>query len=528
MTSLSASLLAVFVVAKIIVLAGRTMPDPAIAAIVLVWQDIAVVLGIALLERYVKPRWPVRAAYAALVALAIVNVPVIRALSSPITAQMLRATGGALSESLWHYATFSNIASMVALVVMSAGLPFVRSSIWPRWLSAGRTWASAGAVLCLIGALASSRVDTRGLERNAAVALAMTALPRINGIASDDEWRTSPVPGTRYPGPDISALRGFAKGKNVLLVVLESTGTSYLRTYGAPTDPTPNLTALASRSIVFENAYAVYPESVKGMVATLAAQYPAFDVSAADHAATMQTSLARVLDQAGYATALFHSGRFMYLGMQELVANSGFALMEDAGAIGGNRESSFGIDEPAAVRRILQWIDSIPRERPFFATYLPVAGHHPYAYSTPGPFPDSTDQGRYLNAIHEGDASLGPLMNGLRSRGLDTSTIVVVVGDHGEAFGQHEGNFGHTLEIYEENVRVPMIFASPGRITPAREPRGEPDRSGSDDSRSFRTHRATRISGELVARTGCAHGAVLYGLFPGARRGAGRLHEGRV
>jgi phosphoglycerol transferase MdoB-like AlkP superfamily enzyme len=198
------------------------------------------------------------------------------------------------------------------------------------------------------------------------------------------------------------------------------------------------------------------------MVATFAAQYPAFDVPSEDHAALMRTSIAHVLDSAGYATALFHSGRFMYLGMDALVAASGFAQAEDAGAIGGNRESSFGIDEAAAVRRILAWIDSIPRGRPFFAAYLPVAGHHPYAYSMAGPFSDSTDEGRYLNAIHDGDASLGTLLQGLRSRGLDTSTIVVVVGDHGEAFGQHEGNFGHTLEIYEENLRVPMMFAVPG------------------------------------------------------------------
>jgi glucan phosphoethanolaminetransferase (alkaline phosphatase superfamily) len=461
MTSLAACLLVVLVVAKVIVLAGRTIGDPVLAPFVFLWQDIAVVLSVALLERFVKPRWPVRGVYVALVLLAIVNVPVIRALSSPITARMLDATGGALSESLWHYATFTNIASMVTLAGLGAGLPFVRSAVWPQWLRAGRAWVAAGVVLCVSGWIGGSRVDTRGLERNTAVALVMTSLPRVHGRGAEEEWR-APIHGWANATEDLTSLRRAGRGKNVLLVVLESTGAAYLRAYGAAADPTPNLTALASRSIIFENAYSVYPESVKGMVATLAAQYPAFDIPAADHATAMRTSIARVLNGAGYATAIFHSGRFMYLGMEELLATSGFAQMEDAGAIGGNRESSFGIDEPAAVGRILTWIDSIPRDRPFFAAYLPVAGHHPYAYSTHGPFPDSTDQGRYLNALHEGDTSLGTLLTGLRSRGLDTSTLVVVVGDHGEAFGQHEGNFGHTLEIYEENIRVPMMFVVPG------------------------------------------------------------------
>jgi arylsulfatase A-like enzyme len=37
-----------------------------------------------------------------------------------------------------------------------------------------------------------------------------------------------------------------------------------------------------------------------------------------------------------------------------------------------------------------------------------------------------------------------------------------VFGDHGEAFGQHGGNTGHTLSIWEENVHVPMLISIPG------------------------------------------------------------------
>jgi hypothetical protein len=37
-------------------------------------------------------------------------------------------------------------------------------------------------------------------------------------------------------------------------------------------------------------------------------------------------------------------------------------------------------------------------------------------------------------------------------------------GDHGEAFGQHQGNYGHTFLLYDENVRVPLLIAAPGRM----------------------------------------------------------------
>src|SRR5262249_1957613 len=76
---------------------------------------------------------------------------------------------------------------------------------------------------------------------------------------------------------------------------------------------------------------------------------------------------------------------------------------------------------------------------------------------------------RYLAALRYGDAALGAFITGLRERGLWERTALIVFGDHGEAFGQHDGNFGHTFQIYEENVHVPLIVALPGRIhEPAR------------------------------------------------------------
>jgi arylsulfatase A-like enzyme len=150
--------------------------------------------------------------------------------------------------------------------------------------------------------------------------------------------------------------------------------------------------------------------------------------------------------------------------MESVLRNRGWETLEDAGAIGGDHESSFGIDEPSAVRRVLQWIDAGPPGPPFLLTYLPIAGHHPYDTPEPGPFPQADEVGRYRNALHYGDAALGQLLHGLRERGLERDTLFVLCGDHGEAFGEHPGNYGHTFAVYEENVRVPYVIAAPGLI----------------------------------------------------------------
>lgn len=452
---MAASLFLLFALAKLVTLWGRPLDLSIWTPFVFLWQDAAIALAFLGFERIVKRRWVVWSVYGALVVLVVANVPVALVLSSPVTVPMLRAARGPLSDSFLYHATPVNLVMTAAILIAGVTLPLALRSRW----RATRAPVLIAVTIILFGAMGRPRVDTVGLDRNPVIALAQTAVPRIRAQPADADWRKARP--DRSIGNDLTELRGAAAGQNVLVIALESTAAQYLRPYGAAEDPTPNVTALAARSILFENAYAVYPESIKGLVAILASRYPAFDLAAERHAAIMTPSLPSHLSAAGYETALFHSGRFFYLGMEEILDASGFDRREDAGDIGGNHNSSFGIDERAAIRRVLEWIDGVPHGRNWFALYLPIAGHHPYSYSTAGPFPEESEIGRYRNALHEGDAALGELFAGLKQRGLDGSTTIVLIGDHGEAFGQHPGNYGHSLALYEENVRVPLLVFLP-------------------------------------------------------------------
>jgi membrane-anchored protein YejM (alkaline phosphatase superfamily) len=387
------------------------------------------------------------------------NVPVARLLSTPLTWPLLRAAGMPLADSISFYVTWGNVLLMLLLLSAAVVFPLQFRRLPPRAL------AAVGVVALLLvglGPRASARLETLGLHRNALVVLAVSIFPRVTAAGESGDWRLSPFPVA--PSDDLSHYRGAAAGRHVILISLESTAAQHLRPYGAPEDPMPNLTALSQQAILFTDAYAVYPESIKGLFSVLCARYPAFDTAPEIYARLTSPSLAAVLAAAGYRTGLFHSGRFGYLGMESIIRERGFETLEDAGEIGGQRESSFGVDEPATVRRILSWIGALPRDERFFLTYLPIAGHHPYAAAEAGPFPEDDELGRYRNALHEGDAALGALLRGLRERGLEERTLLVIYGDHGEAFGQHPGNFGHTLFVYEENVRVPYLIVAPGLL----------------------------------------------------------------
>jgi Sulfatase/Fatty acid desaturase len=438
-------------------LAGHELRWSWWSPIAYLWHDAAVVLAVAAVDRCLRRATGVAwAAYAAFVIYVAISAPIARVMSTPMTWPMWRAAGGALSDSLWHYVTPANVLWVSALLVAGAAAPW-----WLRRASS-RPVLAACLVVTSLGPSAAARVDTRGLERNAWSALVISAVPGVTAHASTSDFRRPRV--DRVPAADLGRFRGAAAGRHIVLVSLESTAAQYLALYGASPDVMPNLSRLAKSAIVFDNAYAVYPESIKGLFSILCSTYPAFDLRVDRYADVPCTSVASVLKARGYQTALFHSGRFAYLGMESVIRNRGYDVLADAGDIGGNHESSFGVDDRATVARMLEWIDRIPSSERFFLTYLPIAGHHPYEAPDRGPFPDRDEFGRYRNALRYGDAALGTLIDGLRARGLEERTLWIVLGDHGEAFGQHDGNLGHTFQIYEENVHVPLLVAAPGTI----------------------------------------------------------------
>lgn len=454
------SLLIVLVFSRVLATGGHHVTTTWWSPIAYFWHDAVVVLVFAAVELALRRHTRVvSGVYAVAASYIVLNIPIQRALSSPLTVPMWRAAGGPLADSIRYYATWSN-AFVVAIgigAIVTAPLVCRRVPVRPVLIA---LFACAA-----LGPIAAARVDTLGMERNAWSALAGgTAVVTGEGALAERDWRESHVGDP--PDENLLIWRGAAAGRNVVLVSLESTAARYLGLYGAAPDAAPNLSELSRSAVVFDNAYAVYPESIKGLFSILCSTAPAFDTRAESYRDVKCDSLAAVLAARGYRTALFHSGRFEYLGMNAIVQNRGYGVLADAGDIGGQHDSSFGIDEPSTVASILRWIDSAPGQ-PFFVTYLPIAGHHPYETPERGPFADASEFGRYRNAVHYGDAALGALRQGLQARGLDRNTIWVVLGDHGEAFGQHEGNYGHTFQLYDENVHVPFVMSAPGLMPQA-------------------------------------------------------------
>jgi hypothetical protein len=493
-----ASLLVVLIAAKAALLALRLhdgagpTPGPWVP-LALLYEDLRLIAAAALsvgLAGALAGRHPsLRSAlarcgvvlYGAIVFWTAGNVPVARALSSPLTAAMVHATGTAISDSVRTYVTPANVAVPLLLGLAAAALP--RALRHARALAPSR-WVRTGAVLSVaaltvgiaMGPHAARKSDVSGWHRNAVLTFARTSLGTDGGaqvpLPSLDSGACRPLDPPAAPDPGLSDLIGLARDRNIVWITLESTGARMLGAYGADSGMTPHLDELARDAVVFQDAYAGYPESIKGLYAVLCARLPpaATDAAALDARRAPCRTAATLLAEAGWRTGLFHSGWFAYLGMRGVVIDRGFETLVDAASIDSPQRTSFGVDDRATANRLLAFVDGLPAGQRFFAAFMPIAGHHPYHAPgrAPRPLVERDDHDAYLNEMHVADDAVGLLRAGLKVRGRDDKTVYVVVGDHGEAFREHPGNVAHALYVYEENVRIPFFIAAPGAIAALR------------------------------------------------------------
>src|ERR1043166_166200 len=195
-------LLVVFLAAKLAAVLGSAagsalIPSAGTGAwlpVAIVWQDLAVVLAFAVVERLIRRRAVLLVVYGSLVVLAALNASVERVLSVPGTTAMLRAAGGTISDSIARYVTVANIAAIASVLAVGVLAPFIaRRLLRPsrRLVLASLT---ASVLVVAGGPMAQARADAGPLEHNPLVALARTSLPRVSAAphGAVRDWRASP------------------------------------------------------------------------------------------------------------------------------------------------------------------------------------------------------------------------------------------------------------------------------------------------------------------------------------------------
>ena len=261
--------------------------------------------------------------------------------------------------------------------------------------------------------------------------------------------------------------------RNAIIIVLESVGTKYLKLYGYPHEIMPNLTAESRYALLFDNIYAHASFTYCSVRTLNFSVYPGlpWHYALLGKGRPFPQTLAAAAKARGMRTAYFTSGDLYWEDQFWLLNDYGaFETLQGAPDLGCPLLSSWGAEDKCAIERLLGWVGEKPGE-PFFAICWTDQTHDPYLLSPGGapvdffegkPPPNfAGDLSRYLNVLNETDRQIGRVFGALRERGLAEDTLVVITGDHGEAFADPHPQRGHAWSVFEEEVHVPLLIWNP-------------------------------------------------------------------
>ena len=319
---------------------------------------------------------------------------------------------------------------------------------------------------------------------------ALAAMPIVRReIISPDEWRAQIDPDK-------------VQRTNVLLVLVESLRPDELVSFGGRREVMPNLERLAADSALFPTTWTQSSHSNYADLCTLTGQYPLRDRTLYlydSDSAWPRTLIYDLLSDLGWRTAIFSSQNERWGRMVEWLDTDGLDRFFHAETFDGEtyfapgdnnfvdfaskRKLSGKVDDRDTVSAAIDWIRS-DEDTPFFV-YLNLQNSH-VPYVRPDDFPPrfgpeevdfpvafgrfprdkvSVVRDLYSDSLAYVDHQLGRLLDALRDAGRLDDTIVLVTGDTGQAFYEHDFA-SHGSYLYEEVVRVPLVVRAPGLLAP--------------------------------------------------------------
>ncbi|MGZ4779433.1 MAG: sulfatase, partial [Thermoanaerobaculia bacterium] len=291
--------------------------------------------------------------------------------------------------------------------------------------------------------------------------------------------------------------------RNIALIFLDTAG--YDDALRGPAPAMPNLAAFARRSASFDNAWAPAPWTIPSHLSVLTGNDP-WRLRPEEGLRVFQTAspaLAQRLRSRGYDTAAVMSNpllgnpgftrgysRFTYSRASGVCRSFAGELLNRSWVHGGPRSPLCGwFIATEVTSRVLRFIERA--SRPYFVTVNYMDAHYPYyvppecrahdlhlmeraereafrraaVASLPPPAVLQRAHQQHIAAMRCMDRSLRTLLAALER---DPNTIVVVLADHGEQFGEH-GLVQHGNSVYRQVLQVPLVIRIPGE-PPSRVP----------------------------------------------------------
>ena len=388
-------------------------------------------------------------------------------------------TGGAIASEL----TTGILILLAAVLVYTILGPWLVTWLLGRWRgwSGGRTasisWLRVAGVGLAVYALFSfsllpgggSTGASKSFSRDAFINVIMTAAEVADGQSLPDP---ASQPAEDSSEASLRPLVNSGEKRNVVMIFLESTRAGATTAYNSDLSTTPFLDWLADRSLLVNKAYTVVPHTHNALTATNCGIAPPLDpwgTKVLSYYEPPSDCLPELLSEQGYNSAYFMSQEGSFESSPKILENVGYEEFHSVDTMdteGFEKTNYFGYEDEVMLEPSKEWLEENGDE-PFLATYLTSAPHHDYLAPEKryGSKQFTNDEliNRYLNSVRNQDFFLKQLFEQYQELGLYEDTVFVIVGDHGEAFGEH-GRYQHDNAIYEEGLRVPLLVHDPQRF----------------------------------------------------------------
>ncbi len=278
-----------------------------------------------------------------------------------------------------------------------------------------------------------------------------------------------------------SAYTGVAKGKNVLVIHLESFQQFLIGYKWKGKEVTPNLNKLyhSKNTLSFANFYNQVGQG-KTSDAEMMLENSLFGLQSGSAMSsygtsnTFESAPAILNQQGGYTTAVMHGGAGSFWNRNNAYKQFGYDYFMPLSYYENKPKYyiGYGLKDKIFFSQSIKYIERLPQ--PFYLKLITVTNHYPYDLDKKNQSIAKTDTGDetvdgYVQTAHYLDQAVGQLMRWLKKTGLDKNTLLVFYGDHYGISGNHHKASAELLNQDEftnfDNLkfqRVPLMFHMKG------------------------------------------------------------------
>lgn len=295
---------------------------------------------------------------------------------------------------------------------------------------------------------------------------------QINQSAIDQMKGTTPVANPDY--------FGAAKGKNLIIIQMESFQNFLINLKIDGQEITPNLNKLASESLYFPHFYQMVGQgntSDAEFVVNTSFYIPPNEAATQNYPDKQLPSMPKLLQDNGYDTATFHTNIVEFWNRGELYKALGWNRYYDQKFFGSDDKVFFGSDDQVLYSKTAPELKKMQDAgKPFYAQVISMTAHHPFTIpheldkiTLPDRYQD-TMVGDYIRAQNYADWCLGQFFQELKDEGVWDNSVVMLYGDHqglpkyslnSDELDLMEEIYGHPYDNINM-INIPLIVSVPG------------------------------------------------------------------